>query len=676
MNYSFDEKRTALELFLDGDAVRAHDIMGAHIINWDGKQGVVFRVWAPNAVTVSVIGPFNDWNNMSNYMYKVSDKGIWELFIEGLGEFTRYKYCIETPWFEKVIKSDPYAFHTETRPDNSSIVYDVNNYQWNDADWFQYKKNHNHQEMPINVYEFHAGSWRKYQDGNFFEYKKFTEELIPYVKDMGYTHIEFMPITEYPFDDSWGYQVTGYFAPTSRYGEPHDLMNFIDVCHQNGIGVIIDWVPAHFPKDSHGLGRFDGTCCYEYESEKKGEHKEWGTYVFDYSRYEVISFLISSAMFWIEQYHFDGIRVDAVASMLYLDYNRKEGEWEQNQFGGKEHLEAVEFLQRLNTVVHMYHPSVMMIAEESTSWPMVSKSIQSGGLGFDYKWNMGWMNDMLHYMSLDPLWRPFNHDSLTFSFFYAFSENFMLPISHDEVVYGKKSLLNKMPGDKEHKFQNLRAFLAYMIAHPGKKLNFMGNEFAQEKEWDFKTELDWGILADEKHRQFQNYVRDLNHFYIENKPLFEIDFKWEGFNWIHHDDYTKSIIAFRRIDKTGNELIIVCNFQELDHKEYHIGVPEYGIYSEVFNSNAAEYGGTGEGNQGKLMTDDFAMHNCQQSLMLVIPPLSVCFIKLVEKTEKPQPKPAEKKKVPKKIAKKPAFKRNPISPLIEKVVKVSKEDIK
>ena len=648
MNYNFEDTRSALELFHDGDSIRAYDLLGAHIVNWDNRQGIVFRVWAPDALSVSVVGPFNDWDNTANYMYKVGDKGVWELFIEGLEEFCRYKYCIETPWFEKVIKSDPYAFHTETRPDSSSIVYNLKNYIWKDEEWYKYKHENPHKEQPVNIYEIHAGSWRKYQDGNFFSYKKLGEELIPYVKEMGYTHIELMPITEYPLDDSWGYQVTGYFAPTSRYGEPHDLMYFIDLCHQNNIGVILDWVPAHFPKDPHGLAKFDGTCCYEYDNPLKAEHKEWGTLVFNYARYEVISFLISSAMFWIEQYHFDGIRVDAVAAMLYLDYNRPNGQWEPNKFGGKENLEAVEFLQRLNTVVHMYHPQVMMIAEESTSWPMVSKPINVGGLGFDYKWNMGWMNDMLHYMSLDPLWRPFNHDSLTFSFFYAFSENFILPISHDEVVYGKHSLLGKMSGDEDLKFAQTRAFLAYMIAHPGKKLNFMGNEIGQESEWNFKTEIDWSCLANEKNRVFQNFVKELNHFYLSNSPLYQVDFNWEGFSWIYHDDYSKSVIAFRRIDKSGNDLIVLCNFQPMVQEEYHIGVPVYGIYKEVFNTDDTKYGGSGVSNGDKILTDDIALHGCGQSLSVTVPPMSVSFIKLAEKLEKPKPEVPKVKKVPAK----------------------------
>ena len=670
MNYNFNDERTALELFHDGDSVRAQEIMGAHLVNWDGREGVVFRVWAPNALTVSVIGPFNDWNNMSNYMYKVGDKGVWELFIEGLGEFTRYKFCIETPWFEKVVKSDPYAFHTETRPDNTSIVYNLDRYQWNDGEWAQFRKDNPHKEQPMNIYEIHAGSWRRYEDGNFFSYKKLADELIPYVKEMGYNYIEFMPITEYPFDDSWGYQVTGYFAPTSRYGEPDDLKYFIDKCHQNQIGVILDWVPAHFPKDDHGLARFDGTCCYEYEGERRGEHKEWGTYIFNYARYEVISFLISSAMFWVEQYHFDGIRVDAVASMLYLDYNRSKGEWDPNEFGGKENIEAVEFIRAMNTAVHMYYPDAMMIAEESTSWPNVSKPVDKDGLGFDYKWNMGWMNDMLHYMSLDPLWRPFNHDSLTFSFFYAFSENFILPVSHDEVVYGKHSLIDKMPGDPPQKYASVRAFIAYMMAHPGKKLLFMGSDIGQEKEWDSNSELDWAILADENHRMLHDFYHDVNRFYLSEKALYEVDFNWEGFNWIHHDDYTKSIIAFRRIAKDGEELIVLCNFQPEIHEDYYIGVPEYGIYDEVFNSDDPRYGGSGISNGKNIESVDIAIHGYNQAIKIKIPPLSVSFIKLKEKKERPKKEKTEKKKAAKKPAKKPAKK------AVKKVPAIVKKPIK
>ena len=441
MAFKINDERPPLDQFLQGENAHAYEFLGSHFVNWDNRDGVVFRVWAPNALSVSVVGDFNNWNWDSNFMYRISESGVWELFIEGVKEYDSYKYCVETPWHERRLKTDPYAFHCQTRPDNASRVYEINGYNWNDDEWLKYKKDNNHLYQPINVYEINAGSWRKYEDGNVFSYRKLAEELIPYVKKMGYTHIEFMPLTEFPYDGSWGYQVTGYFAATSRYGTPKDLMYFIDKCHQEGIGVILDWVPAHFPKDAHGLARFDGTGCYEYEDPRIGEHKEWGTYIFNYGRYEVTSFLISSAIFWLEMYHVDGIRVDAVASMLYLDYNRKDGEWIANAYGGRENLVAVDFLQKLNTVVHMYFPEAMMIAEESTAWPNVTRyPIKDMGLGFDYKWNMGWMNDMLSYISLDPLWRNYHHDTLTFSMVYAFSENFMLPISHDEVVYGKGSL--------------------------------------------------------------------------------------------------------------------------------------------------------------------------------------------------------------------------------------------
>ena len=642
MNYVLNDERFPLDLFHGGDAVRAYEFFGAHDYWMDGCPGTMFRVWAPNALSVSVVGDFNGWDQNANHMHKISEGGVWEGWVANLGETAIYKFCVETPWFEKILKSDPYAFHTQTRPDNASIIYNYNKYQWNDEAWYKYKMEHNHFENPVNIYEVHAGSWRKYADGNTFSYDKLTEELIPYVKQMGYTHIEFMPMTEYPFDGSWGYQVTGYYAPTSRYGSPEMFMNFIDRCHQEGIGVILDWVPAHFPKDAHGLGRFDGIHCYEYEDSRKGEHKEWGTYVFDYARYEVISFLVSSAMFWLDKYHVDGIRVDAVASMLYLDYNRRDGEWVANKYGGHEHLEAVEFIQRLNTAVHLHHPTVMMIAEESTSWPMVSRPVSDGGLGFDYKWNMGWMNDMLSYMSLDPLWRPYHHNSITFSFLYAFSENFLLPISHDEVVYGKGSLINKMPGDYDMKFAGVRVFLSYMMAHPGKKLTFMGAEIGQFDEWNSTEELQWGLLGFEKHKKLNDFFRALNDFYKENSCMYQVDFTWEGFQWIHHDDYQHSVIAFRRIDRDGNNIIVVCNFQPMYREDYAIGVPEYGVYAEVFNSDDEQWGGTGKSNGTNIHAVEEEMHGLEQSIHINLPPMSALYLKCVSTEKKPSVIAAEK----------------------------------
>ena len=632
MKYSFSEDRNALELFCAGDSVRAYDFFGAHLVNRDGKDGVVFRVWAPNALSVSVVGSFNNWNKISDYMYKIGN-GSWEVFIEGIKPYDIYKYCIETPWFEKCMKSDPFAFHTETRPDNASIIYNIDEYVWGDENWFDYRSKCDSIKSPMNIYEIHAGSWKRYPDGNFFNYRKLADELVPYLKEMHYTHVQLMPITEYPFDGSWGFQTTGYFAPTSRYGTPDDFMYFVDTLHKENIGVILDWVPSNFPKDPFGLVKFDGTSLYESEDPCKGERPAWGTCLFDFSKSEVISFLVSSAMFWIEKFHIDGMRVGALSSMLYLDYGKKDGEWTPNQYGGKENLEAINFIKHLNTAVHMFHPDVLMFAEENTSWPKLTHPVEEGGLGFDYKWNMGWMNDMLHYMSLNPLWRPFNHDNLTYSFFYAFSEHFLLPISHDEVSHGKGSLINKMPGEYDDKFSAVRAFVTYMYAHPGKKLVFMGTEIGQFDEWDADSGIQWDLLSFEKHSALKRFFCDLNKFYLENKPLYELDAIWKGFDWIHHDDYTNSVIAFKRTDSEGNEIIAVCNFQPVKHDKYYIGVPKYGLYSEVFTSDAEEYGGTGVSNGSEIVPEMMKIHGCNQGLPLTLPPLGVIYLKCTGELE-------------------------------------------
>ena len=632
-------------LFKQGNNCEAYRYFGAHIEQRAGETGVVFRVWAPHATAISVVGDFNSWKPGSHPMRKVDGDSVWELFIPGMKEYDVYKYCVTTRSGDLVYKADPYAFHAETRPSNGSKVYDITGFAWHDDAWQAAQKKADVINGPMNIYEMHAGSWKMKEGGKPYNYSELADELIPYIKEMGYTHVELLPITEYPFDGSWGYQVTGYFAATSRYGEPKDLMYFVDRCHEEGIGVILDWVPAHFPKDAHGLGRFDGTGCYEYEDPRIGEHKEWGTYIFNYGRYEVTSFLLSSAMFWLDKYHVDGIRVDAVASMLYLDYNRNDGEWIANAYGGRENLVAVDFLQKLNTVVHMFHPEAMMIAEESTAWPNVTRyPIKDMGLGFDYKWNMGWMNDMLSYISLDPLWRNYHHDTLTFSMVYAFSENFMLPISHDEVVYGKGSLINKMPGDYDMKFSGVRGFVAYMMAHPGKKLMFMGSEIGQFDEWNANEELEWNLLSFEKHRQLNLFFAEVNKFYRDVPAMHENDYDWDGFQWIALDDYKNSIISFRRIAYDGSEIICVCNFQPVQHDNYVVGVPEYGIYEEVFNSEAEEFGGCGIRNEGELKAKKKKDHELNYSMEITVPPLAVMYFKLKKKLALPVKKKTTAKK--------------------------------
>ena len=632
MNYSFNEARPALEVFHTGDSVRAYDFLGAHLVNRNDKNGVVFRVWAPTARSVSVAGDFNNWNNEANYMYNIG-YGVWEVFVEGVKEFCTYKYCIESEYGDRLMKADPYAFHAQTRPGQASVVYDIESYSWNDSEWFNKRKENNISSSPMNIYEIHAGSWRKYPDGNFFNYQKLADELIPYLKDMHYTHVQLMPIMEYPYDGSWGFQTTGYYAPTSRYGTPSDFMAFVDKLHGEGIGVILDWVPSNFPTDDFGLARFDGSPLYESNDPKTSKRDSWGTCLFNYARFEVTSFLVSCAMFWLDKYHIDGLRIGALSSMLYLDYGKTEGEWEPNKFGGKENLDAVDFVKRLNTAVHMYHPDVMMFAEENTSWPKLTHKIEDGGLGFDFKWNMGWMNDMLHYMSLNSMWRPFNHDSLTFSFYYAFSEKFLLPISHDEVSHGKGSLIKQMPGKYDEQFAGVRAFITYMYAHPGKKLVFMGTEIGQFDEWNHEEAIQWDLLEFEKHKKLRTFFKELNKFYLDCKPLYELDTVWKGFDWIHHDDYTNSVIAFKRTDKNGDEIVSVCNFQPIRRDEYCIGVPKYGLYDEVFNSDEERFGGSGVVNGNNIKTEIMKIHGFDQGLSLTLPPLSVIYLRCAKELE-------------------------------------------
>ena len=632
MNYSFNEARPALEVFHTGDSVRAYDFLGAHLVNRNDKNGVVFRVWAPTARSVSVAGDFNNWNNEANYMYNIG-YGVWEVFVEGVKQFCTYKYCIESEYGDRLMKADPYAFHAQTRPGQASVVYDIESYSWNDSEWFNKRKENNISSSPMNIYEIHAGSWRKYPDGNFFNYQKLADELIPYLKEMHYTHVQLMPIMEYPYDGSWGFQTTGYYAPTSRYGTPSDFMAFVDKLHGEGIGVILDWVPSNFPTDDFGLARFDGSPLYESNDPKTSKRDSWGTCLFNYARFEVTSFLVSCAMFWLDKYHIDGLRIGALSSMLYLDYGKTEGEWEPNKFGGKENLDAVDFVKRLNTAVHMYHPDVMMFAEENTSWPKLTHKIEDGGLGFDFKWNMGWMNDMLHYMSLNSMWRPFNHDSLTFSFYYAFSEKFLLPISHDEVSHGKGSLIKQMPGKYDEQFAGVRAFITYMYAHPGKKLVFMGTEIGQFDEWNHEEAIQWDLLEFEKHKKLRTFFKELNKFYLDCKPLYELDTVWKGFDWIHHDDYTNSVIAFKRTEKNGDEIVSVCNFQPIRRDEYCIGVPKYGLYDEVFNSDEERFGGSGVVNGNNIKTEVMKIHGFDQGLSLTLPPLSVIYLRCAKELE-------------------------------------------
>ena len=612
-------------MFHEGKNYKAYELLSPH----KEGSGWVFRVWAPNATSVSLVGDFNSWDNTKNECEKIS-VGIWEARTDKVSKFDTYKYSIIRNDGSEVLKTDPYATHNETTPANASKVFDVAGYKWSDEKWINERSEKNTYSSPMNIYEVHMGSWKRHEDGSPYSYKELAKELIPYVKSMGYTHIEMMPITEYPYDGSWGYQVTGMFSPTSRYGTPHDLMHFIDKCHSAGIAVLLDWVVAHFPKDEHGLYEFDGTRLYEVDDDVMCEHKEWGTRIFDYSRPEVKSFLISSAMYWIDKFHVDGIRVDAVASMLYLDYNRKVGEWKSNQLGGNYNLGAIEFLKDLNTAVLSEFKGAVMIAEESTAFPMVTKPAEIGGLGFNYKWNMGWMNDMVSYVSLDPFYRKDNHNKVTFAMSYTYSENYVLPLSHDEVVHGKHSMIDKMPLEYADKFEELKAFYGFMIGHPGKKLTFMGNEFGQFIEWRFAEGLEWGLLEFEKHKQVNKFSKDLNKYYLSHPEMFEQDCESEGFKWIVVDDNEQNIVSFVRYAKSGEHTIVVVNFSPVARAGYEMGAPSSNMYSAKLDSSLQKYGGN-KLKSKSAKAKKGGMHGYDYHISIDIEPNSVVFYKCNQK---------------------------------------------
>jgi 1,4-alpha-glucan branching enzyme len=630
-----------LHLHSEGTNYEGFNSFGAHPVTLEGVQGTRFAVWAPNAIMVSVVGNFNDWDTRRHPM-RARTGGVWEIFIPAVAEGMPYKYSVKSKFRgHSQMKSDPYGFLMETPPKSASVVVDLSRHKWNDHAWMERRAAAKILDSPMSVYELHAGSWLRGENNRYLTYRELGDKLVAYVKKMGYTHIELMPIAEHPYTPSWGYQVTGYFAPTSRFGDTEDFMYFVDRCHQENLGVIIDWVPAHFPKDSHGLAFFDGTALYEHEDSRLGEHRDWGTLIFNFGRNEVRSFLISNAMFWVKNYHIDGLRVDAVASMLYLDYSRKAGEWVPNVFGGNENLDAISFLRKTNELVHQV-PGAMTIAEESTAFTGVSRPTYLNGLGFTMKWNMGWMHDMLHYFERDPLYRRYHQNDITFSMVYAFTENFVLPISHDEVVYGKRALLDKMPGDEWQRFANARAFLSYMWGHPGKKLLFMGSEFGQTAEWNSEAQLEWWLLDFEIHRQFQAFNAALNALYVSQPAMYEVDFQHWGFEWIDFHDAQNSVISFvRRAKRKEDFLVFVCNFTPAPHPAYRIGFPERGEYLEIFNSDAAIFGGSNLGNGGRLYADDTPSHGRPASASVVVPPLAVVVFKparplpaLVEKAER------------------------------------------
>ena len=671
-----DPSDLPIYLFKQGNNCEAYRYFGAHLETRAGESGVVFRVWAPHATAISVVGDFNSWKPGSHPMRKVDGDSVWELFIPGVKEYDVYKYCVTTRGGDLIYKADPYAFHAETRPSNGSKVYDITGFAWHDDAWQTAQKKADVINGPMNIYEMHAGSWKLKDEKVPYNYSELADQLIPYIREMGYTHVELLPVMEHPLDESWGYQVTGYYAPTSRFGTPDDFKAFMDYMHKEGIGVILDWVPAHFPRDAHGLAAFDGTCLYEHKDPRQGSHPHWGTLIYNYGRPQVSNFLISNALYWAKEFHADGIRMDAVASMLYLDYGKNAGEWIANMYGGNENLEAVEFLKHLNSIFARDTEGAVLIAEESTAWPKVSGDENDGGLGFDFKWNMGWMNDFLDYMQCDPYFRHDHYGELTFSMLYAYSEKFVLVFSHDEVVHGKGSMAGKMPGDtQEKKFANLRTAYGFMMGHPGKKLLFMGQDFGQMDEWNEKESLEWGLLKYDVHSQMKDYVKALNHLYRTQPALYKMDYEPEGFEWINCTYNDENIVIFeRKTDKSEETLLFVCNFVPVEHEKFRLGVPFAGKYKEILNSDAKQFGGSGMVNPRVKMSKKEEWDARENSIVINLAPMSVAVFSCTPYEEEPvtgKKKPAEKKKRP---AKQPSVKipASPLDVISEKVGQIIK----